>query len=63
MKIENCTIRVNKHSAATEVFVSTEAGVNTAFYLPPGIEVDPAEPIEFIPAPLPVAKENLDNEQ
>lgn len=53
MRIENCTIRVNSNSAATEVFVSNNSGVNTTFYLPPNTDIDPAQPIEFIPAPQP----------
>jgi hypothetical protein len=53
MRIENCTIRVNKDAARTEVFISNQAGVNTVLYLPPGTEIDPMQPLEFIPAPVP----------
>ena len=56
MKIENCTFRVNKHSAATEVFITNPKGVNTVIYLPPDAEVDPTKPLEFIPAPPPVTE-------
>jgi len=51
MRIENCTFRVNKHSSATEVFITGPKGVNTVLYLPPDAEVDPYKPLEFIPAP------------
>lgn len=56
MRIENCTFRVNKHSAATEVFISNDKGVNTVLYLPADTEVDVTTPLEFIPAPPPPAK-------
>jgi hypothetical protein len=58
MRIENCTIRVNKDASRTEVFVMNNAGVNTSFYLPPNTDVDPTQPLEFIPAPLPPPEEN-----
>jgi hypothetical protein len=58
MRVENCTIRVNKHSSATEVFISNNAGINTSFYLPPDADVDPTQPLEFIPAPPPPSEEN-----
>lgn len=51
MRIENCTLRVNKHSSATEVFITAPKGINTALYLPPDTEVDPTKPLEFVPAP------------
>lgn len=53
MRIENCTLRVNKHSSATEVFITSESGINTVLYLPPDAKVDPLEPLEFVPAPAP----------
>lgn len=52
MKVENCTFRVNKHSAATEVFITSPQGVNTVLYLPPDADVAPTKPLEFLPAPL-----------
>ena len=56
MRIENCTLRVNKSSSATEVFITSETGVNTVLYLPPDAQVNPAEPLEFVPAPPPPAE-------
>lgn len=55
MRIENCTFRVNKHSAATEIFITNSTGVNTVLYLPPDANVDPAESLEFVPAALEAA--------
>lgn len=56
MKFENCTFRVNKHSSATEVFITNPEGVNTVLYLPPDAEVDLGKPLEFVPAPPPPVK-------
>lgn len=57
MRIENCTLRVNRHSSATEVFITNPQGVNTVLYLPPDAEIDPTKPLEFVPAPpQPVVK-------
>lgn len=53
MRIENCTLRVNKSSSATEVFITSKSGVNTVLYLPPDANVDPTKPLEFIPTPPP----------
>lgn len=57
MRIENCTLRVNKSSSATEVFITSKSGINTVLYLPPDVDVDPTKPLEFVPAaPPPVVE-------
>ena len=53
MKIENCTLRVNKSASATEVFITSQSGINTVLYLPPNTDIDPDQPLEFVPAPPP----------
>lgn len=59
MKIEGCTLRVNSHSSGVEVFiVNEEQGVNTVLHLPLGMNVDPNEPLEFVPALAAVTASN-----
>jgi len=56
MRIKNCTLRVNNSALATDVFITSQSGINTVLYLPPNTDVDPTQPLVFIPAPPPVTE-------